>query len=302
MDTQINRIMCTTDFSDFGNQTISCGISLAKKWNARLYICHVIEIAILNIYGETFFDPLSQHKQMREYAQQKIDELMAGQSLEWEVVVVLGQPAPEISRLAQEYQIDLLITASHGRSGLNRLLLGSVAEKLMRLIHCPLLILRADESLSGTSRPCEEFRRILAGCDFSPHAELAIAHAVAFSQIFQAELHVVHVMTTTIYRYSRLDSPSESREAFDQELETQYEGKMRQIVAQTANEKIAVHTKLLIGAPDAEISNYARDNHFDLIVLGTRGTGIIETLFVGSTTDRVVRKAECPLLCVCHET
>jgi nucleotide-binding universal stress UspA family protein len=298
----IERIMCATDFSDFGNQTVSCGTALAEKLNARLYLCHIIDISIVNIYGEAFFDPVTQHKRMREYAHRKIEELMAGQTLEWEAVVVLGQPALEISRLAQEYQIDLLIAAGHGRSGLNRLLLGSVAEKLMRLVHRPLLILRTAEPESQTPQRYKGFQRILAGCDFSPDSELAISHAVDLSRIFQAELHVVHVMTTTIYRYSRLESPSESQEAFDQRLEAQYEERMRRLVAQAAPGNVTVHTKLLIGGPDIEISNYARDNRLDLIVLGTRGTGIIETLFVGSTTDRVVRRAECPLLCVCHKT
>ncbi len=301
MEIQLNRIMCATDFSDFGNQTVQNGIKLAKKLNAGLYICHVIDISLVNIYGEALFAPVKQEKQMIEHANKQIEDLMGGQEVEWTPLVVVGQPAFEIARLAEEHQADLLIAASHGRSGLSRLLLGSVAEKLMRLMHRPLLILRATEPSVGGPPLIVPFERILVGCDFSPDSELAIAYAVELSQIFNAELHVVHVMTTAIHKYSRLESAFDSREDFDRDIRRQYTEKMHRIVAETAPADFHAHTELLIGAPDGELREYARDEAFDLIVLGTRGTGIIETLFVGSTTDRVVRKARCPVLCVCHQ-
>lgn len=300
MEMQMDRILCATDFSDYGNEAVRYGMVLAKKLNAKLYVCHIIDTAFVDVYGEALFDPDEQQKRMTEYAVTKIKELMAGHTLEWEALIVAGPPADEISRLAEEHQAGLVIAAGHGRSGFKRLVLGSVAERLMRLLHRPLLILRGVDPISAQPAP-GIFRRILVGYDFSPDSDLAITYAVGFAQIFQAELHIVHVMTTAIHKYSLLESSFDSREDFDRDMKKRYREKIQKTVAQTAPDDFTAHMEILVGPPDQELNRYARENRFDLIVLGTRGTGIIETLFIGSTTDRVVRKAECPVLCICHK-
>lgn len=302
MGTQLNRIMCTTDFSDYGNQTVFYGIALAKVFNAKLYVCHVIDIAFVDIYGESLLNPVEQRKRITTFAHEQIKALMADRKLEWEPLVVVGRPEDEISRLVEEHKADMVIAASHGRAGLKHFILGSVTERLMRTLRCPLLILRPMNQTSGISEYQEiELKRILVGCDFSPDSDLAFEYALNLAQRFRAELHLVHVMTVAIHKYTWLESSFESREQFDQEIKARYKEKMQKMVPEEALSWCRPYTELLIGQPHKEMNKYVNANNIDLIVLGTRGAGIIETLFVGSTTDRLVRQAKCPVLSVCHK-
>ena len=135
-------ILCTTDFSDYSNQTVFYGAAIAKEFDARLLVCHVIDLQFAAIYGTVHFLPPDLQTQSIETAEERIAELMQGQSVPWEAVVSTGPPADEISRLVTEREIDLAISATHGRTGLKRFILGSVTERLMRSLKCPLLVVR----------------------------------------------------------------------------------------------------------------------------------------------------------------
>lgn len=298
MRIQLKRILCTTDFSDLSNQTISFGIALAKTFNAKLFVCHIIDLPFAAMNGEVQLDPIEQQDRMMAYAQEQLEQLFENEPIDWQPLVSIGHTADEISRIVDKKRIDIAISATHGRSGIKRLLLGSVAERLMRTLSCPLLIIKEQGAkASGMKQTVFPPKRILVGCDFSTDSELAFQYGLAMAQEFEAELHLVHVVEPPVYQnvlFSDVSSGMYDREAMIEELSD----KLERMVPDEARNWCDLKTELREGKPDEELTRYADNNGMDLIALGVRGHGLVETLFVGSTTDRVARRSPCPVLSV----
>lgn len=297
MRVQLKSIICATDLSDFSNHAVSYGISLAKELGVKLYVCHVVDISYAAVYGKGS-GPAEQESRIMNYAHEHLKRSVGEQPVDWEPLITKGHPANEIVRMAEEKNVDLAISASHGRSGLKRLILGSVTDRLMRTLPCPLLVVRRPEH-DFVAPTNEEIRlkRIFVGCDFSPDSSLAFQYGLGLAQEFQSELHLIHVIEPPVYKYL-LKPAIDSGEGLEQDLRDRFNEKLRNMVPEEARNWCTTKTILLPGRPHEELTKYAVINDADLIVLGVRGHGLIEMLFVGSTTDRVVRQAPCPVLSV----
>jgi len=298
MRVQFKSILCATDFSDFSNQTVNYGVALAMEFGARLIVCHVIDLSSVAIYGEFQLDPVGQQNRIMEDANEQLKALTGDQPVEWEPLITVGKPADEISRAVKEKDIDLVISATRGRTGLKRLILGSVTERLMFTLPCPLLVLRSPEH-KFVSAPDQKIKlkKILVGCDFSPDSGQALNHALSLAQEFQAELHLVNVIEPPAQpNLLKGETP------VAEELQTDYHNllsqKLKEMVPEEARNWCTPQTSLREGQPYEELVKYAESNDIDMIVMGVRGHGLVKTLFLGSTTDRVVRRSPCPVLSV----
>jgi nucleotide-binding universal stress UspA family protein len=293
MRVDFNKILCTTDFSEFSNFSIPFGIALAEIYNARVVVCHVIDLPSSAMYGDIYFSPTDIKKQSIEFSQAQIERLIANRSVECESMITVGHTADEIVRISEEAGVDLVVSATHGRSGLRRLALGSVTERLMRTLSCPLLILQADESLRRTTN----FNKIVVGCDFSADSQVAFDYGLSLAQEFQAELHLVHVIEPSGYK-DLLMAPVLPGNHLGVELRDQLGENLAGMVPEDARHWCVPKTALLEGRAYEELIRYAGDQEIDLMILGTRGIGMVEKLLLGSTTDRVARHAPCPVLSV----
>jgi nucleotide-binding universal stress UspA family protein len=198
----------------------------------------------------------------------------------------------------EEKDIDLVISATRGRSGLKRLILGSVTERLMLTLPCPLLVLRSPEYefLSAPDRKIK-LKKILVGCDFSPDSGQALNHALSLAQEFQAELHLVNVIELPA-QPNLLKGETSATEEIQEDYRNLLSRKLKDMVPEEARNWCSPQTSLLEGHPYEELVKYAESNDIDMIVMGVRGHGLVKTLFLGSTTDRVVRRSPCPVLSV----
>ncbi len=298
MRIHINRILCTTDFSDFSNQTIPHGIALAKAFDAELFVCHIIDLPFAAMNGEVQIDPIEQQSRMMDYAREHLSRLFEQEQIRWAPVVAIGHTADEIARTVEKKRIDITISATHGRSGLKRLLLGSVTERLMHTISCPLLIIGGRQV--GTLNKQREHvppRRVLVGCDFSQDSDLAFQYSLAMAQEFEAELHLVHVVEPPVYQ-NVLAAATPADESLGMSVMEQLREQLEAMVPEETRNWCDLTITLREGKPDEELIRYAAAKEIDLIVLGVRGHGLVEKLFIGSTTDRVARSAPCPVLSV----
>jgi nucleotide-binding universal stress UspA family protein len=301
MRVQLKQIICTTDFSDFSNNAVPYAIALAREFKSKVYFCHVIDLSSAAVYGEAVLALEEQQKRMIAYAREELAALLADHEIDWEPLITVGSPAHEIARLAAEKGVDLTITASHGRSGLKRLILGSVTERLMRTLACPLLVVRGtDGGFVKTSDQQIRIKSILVGCDFSADSTLAFDHALSLAQEFQSELHLAHVIQPPVYE-NLIKTSAECRDD-EQSLRDQLLEKLTSLVPEESRSWCTPVTNLLAGQPHEELIKYAVVHDIDLIVLGVRGQSLVETLYVGSTTDRVIRRAPCPVLSVLPKT
>jgi nucleotide-binding universal stress UspA family protein len=273
-------------------------VALAKEFGADLHICHVIDLSSVAIYGEFQLDPVGQQDRIMEDANTQLEELAGDQSVAWEPLITVGKPADEISRAVEDKDIDLVITATRGRSGFKRLILGSVTERLMRTLSCPLLVVRSHEH-AFVNQPKQEIKlqKILVGCDFSPDSGQAFAYGLSLAQEFMAELHLAHVIEPpaqpNLIKEEAL-VPGEIQEEYHDLLIQ----KLKDMVPDEAANWCTPQTSIMEGQPHDELVKYAHTRDIDMIVLGVRGHGLVKTLFLGSTTDRVIRNSPCPVLSV----
>lgn len=297
MKIEFKRILCATDLSDFSNHAVSYAMALANQFEAVLYLCHVIDLPIVSVHGAAYTYPQDYVDSLREEAVNKLRILVGGRAIDWEPIVTTGPVANTISGLIASKGADLVIAATHGRSGLKRLILGSITERLIRTVTCPLLIVTApEEGRDAETVQQAGFKNILVGCDFSADSGTALQYGFSLAQEYQSVLHLVHVIEPVAYREVLLPPGllDDVRTNLDEHLTAQLE----ELAPEEARSWCEVKTICLTGKPFEELTKYAALHSVDLVVLGVRGRGLVETMLLGATTDRVIRRSSCPVLSV----
>ena len=323
MRVQPKRIMCTVDFSDFTDEILGYSVALCKEFNAALLLVHIVTDVdtYLGQEGMTFDNVKLQQKNILN-AKEHLGEMVEDLTIDHEIIVIEGNPSDEICRLATEKETDLVITATHGKSGIKKLLLGSVTEKLIKALKCPLLILNTKEHDFKSLADYEmKLKKILVGCDFSPDSKLAFDYGLSLAQEYQAEIYLTHVIKPTEHvelkasdyiniipgnfahwrssEYFEMQEKvtAKNRERIN-ELRKRLEGQLYYMLPEECKNWCTPHTDVLTGEPYKELVKFAKEQEVDMIVLGIRGHTLCEQLLVGSTTDRVIRHAPCPVLVV----
>ena len=133
----VQRIMCPTDFSDSSNAAIGHASSLALQFGAILHIVHVDEHPLL--YGTS---PASYHDEMNANRERLAETKPTVGGVAFEQHLLRGISADEIVRFAEKYDIDLIVIGTHGRTGFRRMVMGSVAESVVRHAECPVLTVK----------------------------------------------------------------------------------------------------------------------------------------------------------------
>jgi nucleotide-binding universal stress UspA family protein len=144
-----------------------------------------------------------------------------------------------------------------------------------------------------------KLKRILVPTDFSESARNALSYGISFSREYEAELVLLHVVETLAVGYASDLFPVPMAEVF-QEISGYARAELEKLGVEAREKGVAVRELLVQGKPSAEILRVAREETVDMIVLGTHGKGMIDKALFGSTTERVVRQAPCPVL-TCHE-
>jgi nucleotide-binding universal stress UspA family protein len=138
-------------------------------------------------------------------------------------------------------------------------------------------------------------RRILVPTDFSESANHALLYGTSFAREYKAELLLMHVVETLSVGYASDLFPVPMAEVF-QEISSYAHAELAKLAATARERGVVVRELVTQGKPAAEIIRIAREEEIDMIVLGTHGRGLIDHALFGSTTERVVRKAPCPVL------
>lgn len=296
MRVKFQKILFATDLSDASNRALPFAESIARKFSAKLYVCHALDFTTAGLYDASLLVIPARTKELREDVKQKITDLMRGSRVPWEPLIVEGDPALAVADAADANGVDLIVAATHGRSGLTRVLLGSVAERLLHAAHRPLMTIRTSTS-EASGFESWPLRRILVGCDFSPDSATALEYAMSLAQEFESELHLLHAIEPTIY--SHMDATAGAIAAdLERAVEKTVKQKLEALVPKEVRAWCSVTTAFASGESHSEILKYAQQHSVDLIITGLRGHGLLDRMLIGSTTDRLVRKSRCPVLAV----
>jgi nucleotide-binding universal stress UspA family protein len=307
MMVEIPRILCPIDFSDYSRHALEHAVALARRYQSAITVLHVFSTLPTVAYatGMPGLEPMVLTLADRDQLLATIQRFIEPESASGVVMNALvreGNTAGEIVDQATDMRAGLVVMGTHGRTGFDRLLLGSVTEKVLRKATCPVLTIPRRHPDAVPATPAL-FRRILCPVDFSDCSMQALAYAIALTQELGAQLTVLHVMsyelavTPEMYGAIIMNDP-ENLGAFYQRYEAESRRRMSEAVPATVAASCSVETMVSTGKPGREILRVATEQPADLIVVGVQGRGAVDLTCFGSTTNQVVREAVCPVLTI----
>ena len=291
----ITRILCPIDFSETSQHALDHAAAIAGWYEARLTVLYVFaSLPAMDLPPLALED--ADRERLRQEMRQATARVPGGVPLDLRIEEA-AYVHEEILAQTQGIGADLLVLGTHGRSGFQRLFLGSITEKVIRKATCPALVVppRAPDAAPGMP---VQFRRILCPVDFSESSLQALAYALRMAEEADAHLTALHV----------IDMPavtSEEPAAFEADLDrirqasaAEASRRLHDLVPDRARTFCTVETTIVEGRAYAAILRLAVEQQSDLIVMGVRGRAAIDRLLFGSTTHHVIRAAACPVLIV----
>ncbi len=286
---KIAEIVVAVDFSECSRAAGARAAMVAERYGAHLHLLHAVPPVPYPAPAE-FGLPPTVTQDMEEQATAKLqewaEELQAtGREVSHQVTL---RPAVDaICDAARERGAELIVMGTHGYTGLKHLVLGSVAERTLRLAPCPVLAVK--EALAQASHT---LGRILLCTDFSPSADQATEFAIDLAGDFGAELHLAHALHPMIPAYPDLPPPedylAQARVAAGRQLES--------VQRRITDAGLEGTSNLLTGDPATAIAELGELHGLDLIVLGTRGNTGLKHVVLGSVAERTARLVRCSVL------
>jgi len=292
---EIKMVLCPIDFSEFSVSAYRHALSLAEHYEAKLVAHHIVELwrhpAADFAASAGLYEEYSQA--LRESGKKQLQEFVENHThdeIQPDLVVQVGVAADSILSIAQLQKADVIVMGTHGRRGFDRLMLGSVTDRVMRTAPCP--VLAASKPPHGSVATGKErghvhhLSRILFCADFSENSERALRYAISATAEYDAELTLLHVL-------EGVPSPAKTEEATAAAAE-----RLDKVIPPEGRKTLKIKTAVRIGKTCAQIIQFALEAQIDLVTMGVRGRGALDVAVFGSTTYRVMQLGSCPVLAV----
>ncbi len=288
----IAHVLCPVDFSDFSRHALDHAAALARWYGARLTLLHVF----VNRPGADV-PPIP----MTDVDRQQLTAELRRMAAHVPVDVLLDLRVTEASDIHREIltqaemvSADLLVLGTHGRSGFERFVLGSVAERIVRTAPCPTMIVPRRAADTGPDEPVR-FHRIVCPIDFSDASRRAVRFAVSVAEEARAQLILLHVLDVPPEIVAQ---PMSAGFDVDRIRSAAVADATRQLQGLVPDPQPNCTLKPVVreGPVYREILATATERSADLIVMGVQGRGAIDLMVFGSNTARVMRGAACPVL------
>ncbi len=297
---RIERVLCPTDLSAFSDRAMKRALALARWFEARLTVLHVIPRTTWAAGGGDYLamsvDLLRAQREQAERDLSKALEPLLAEGVPIETRIREGDPAREIRAEAEALAADLVVMGTHGRSGFERLLLGSVAEKLLRTAPCPVLTIGKEQP---SEVPGALFRKILCAADLTSASEHTLSLGLSLAEENLAQVTFLHVVED-----GALDQTIPDRQLLIPDMaplrKELVDRAMEQLMrtAASAQSFCEVNVRVETGSAWRQIVRVAEETGADVVVLGAHARRGLGRLFLGSTANQVVRHAPCPVLTV----
>lgn len=282
------KILVATDFSPHAERALEHGIALARLFGGtvELFSSAYIPPTALAAMATGMSPGLIQ--EARDETHAKLEAQVArvrAQGLEVTCSSSTDEPSMAICARAREIGADLIATGTRGHTGLAHVVFGSIAERVTRLAHCSVLTAHADSPAAGA------YRRVLVPTDFSPDAELALTWARKLVEKTGGKLVVLHSydLPALLTGGAAFATPT-----IQQSLQSAARERLDELRKSLPGQEI--ETVLAHGRPDLSILETAESERIDLIAMGTRGRTGLAHVVMGSTAERVLRRAHQPVV------
>ena len=289
----IKKILCAIDRSPSSLQAFGYAIALARWQSARLNLLEVVEEAPPpGVTRAPKGDGVpNETRTALERDLRRALTARRASDVKVEISMRKGTAVQEILAQAKTSRADLVVIGSHGRGGVQRLVLGSVAEKVLRLATCPVLTVRSGVRLARRSR--SPFETILCPTDFSVAANKAVAYATRLAREADAKLIVMSAVEWPFGEDVMYGAVADLRKS----IELNASDALTRLLPRPGNAPRA-EAIVAIGKASAAIVKAARARSVDLIVMGVSGRGALDVALLGSTTHHVIREGAWPVLTV----
>lgn len=278
------RILVPTDGSEHAAVALEYAIDVANRFDSTVYPYHVVDSRYLE--NAPHYDSVVADG---ERLVQSVEEQLAEADIQAEGELATGVPNQAIMDYVNDHDINLIVMGSHGRTGAERYLLGSVTEKVLRRSDVPVLTVKLQED-DAVSYP---FTDILVPTDGSEGAAAAVDPALALASEYGSTLHTLSVVDVMAL------GPDVRTEIIMEGLEDSAQSAVDALEERALSAGISEVAKAVeIGYPYSEIRTYVEDNDIDLVVMGTHGRSGISRYLLGSVTEKLVRTCPAPVMTV----
>lgn len=297
-------ILFPTDFTSYSFYAMKYALALARRYQARLHIVHVIDATPMLpwacpshwMWWDDFHEKEACMCTKAATRLQYYMQVLGKEGVEVDYRVVRGKPAAEIVRLAEELDCELVVIGTHSRTGVEHTLMGSVAEEVARHSTAPVLTIKHPEHefvefwdnslrLGGG--------RILFPTDFSPYAQAVFPFAVSLCREFEAKLVLMHSEEPPAYTSEFLP---EVALTLPGQLEQEARQKLQEIAGELHDLDVQVVSRT--GPAVQRILDVVQELDINLVVQPTHGRSGVAHILFGGVAGRVLRRAKCPVLTV----
>ncbi len=296
MSSVIKTILVPTDFSTCARRAEDYAAYLAATCGAEVMLLSVAEFVpgmdLDYPVNKMYVEALQKDARV---ALEKAEQRFQGRGLTVRSAQEIGVASHWISQKARQLKADLIVMGTHGRTGLQHVLLGSTAERTMRLAPCPVLTVRAaDGETPPASTAAPLIRRLLVPVDFSDCSLEAVEYAAALARQFSATVTLLHVLEPVTYGLDFTLLPIGGQE----QNRKQAEARVAELATALQQKKVTATSQVLGGLPIDGVLRSAEALQSDVIVMGTHGRRGVSHLLLGSVVEGVMRRAPCPVLAV----
>jgi nucleotide-binding universal stress UspA family protein len=298
--TPIQRILCPVDFSEVSRHAIVHAVAIARWYKASITGLHVHNPIFMPVPGLPEPEERVTEVEVKRLHGETLAcfESARATGVALDVLIDVGPAAHRILDRAADLPADLIVMGTHGTSGFEHLVLGSVTEKVLRKAPCP--VLTVPPRAEATSGP--PFRRVLCAVDFSDWSLTALELAFSLARESDAGVTIVHVIEWPWHEPpppQLSEMPPEQAAAlaeYRRYLEQSATARLKALASDAVPVRCATTLRVVHGKSYVEILRVAAEDHADLIVTGVHGRNAIDLMLFGSTTNQLVRRATCPVL------
>jgi nucleotide-binding universal stress UspA family protein len=282
------NVLVATDLSPLSEPALLWAKAIARRYGSELYVTHVISPAETALVPPEYWG--STQQAIEEAALRDMERLDANlQGLHHQTLLEHGGVWQSISGDINEFQIDLVVMATHGREGLGRLIMGSIAEEVFRQAPCPVLTVGPKVTAQIIGGP--EFRHILFATNFGPESLAAAPYAVSLAGEFETELTLLNVMDE-----ENFEPPADPQVTLQNRT-----SRLRKFIPACADLRRKSRFRVEFGNAAEQILNVAEELYAGLIVLGAKSSNGhmgTATHMAAATAHAVVAHAKCPVMTV----
>ncbi len=283
----VRKILLATDFSSVSDKAGSYARALARRFSSTIEIAHVFDPSVVTSYPEAIMGlPVKERQQINNENLEQLRNEFSDSGIDVKTISTEGhRPYAALLKVAKEDEIDLIVAGTQSKSSMERLVLGSTAEELIRNATCPVLTVGPKAKLPGEGPLV--FRTIIYATDFSVEATKAAIYALSFAEDSGAHLYFCYV------RSSQKGSPAKS-----EILDGAFQRTMKKMVPESSYDWCSPEFVVEHGEAPKAILRLAAKVQADLIVLGARGASFWLTNINPGLTSNVLAQATCPVLTV----